>query len=115
MSDILPFEKTTTTVITSFTIMITDVVLFTSVRVRVDMFDQNQNRVDCTFLIIEGEDYAQWGTDDQYIINYVCEKMGFARKPEEILPTEEIIPSEDIVPTEDIVPSEEILPSENSV
>ena len=45
MSDILPFEKTTTTVITSFTIMITDVILFTSVRVRVDMFDQNQNRV----------------------------------------------------------------------
>ena len=39
--------------------------------------DQNNNRIDCTFVTLEGEDYANWGNSDDYIINYVANKLGF--------------------------------------
>jgi hypothetical protein len=77
MTTIVPFDKTTITTITSFTIDITDIVLFTSVRMRINLFDESGRRVDCTFLTMEGEDYVGWGNDDQYIINFACRQMGF--------------------------------------
>ena len=77
MTTIVPFDKTTVTTITSFSIEVTDVVLFTSVRLRVNLFDANGRRVDCNFLMVEGEDYVAWGNDDQYIVNFVSTKLGF--------------------------------------
>lgn len=33
--------------------------------------------VDIKMIQIKGEDYTNWSNNDEYIINYVAEKMGF--------------------------------------
>jgi len=34
--------------------------------------------------LLEGEEYSLWSSDDNYIINYVLDKLGLVKKPEEI-------------------------------
>lgn len=77
MSAIVPLDKVTTLTIHSFTLDRIEVDLFNSARIRVNLMDQNNNRIDCTFVTLEGEDYANWGNSDDYIINYVANKLGF--------------------------------------
>ncbi len=35
--------------------------------------------------LLEGEEYLAWSNDDNYIINYVLDKLGLVKKPEEIV------------------------------
>ena len=77
MSAIVPLDKVTTLTIHSFTLDRIEVDLFNSARIRVNLMDQNNNRIDCTFVTLTGEDYANWGNRDEYIINYVANKLGF--------------------------------------
>lgn len=43
--------------------------------------DQNYNHVQPQqMLIIEGLDYQNWGTDDNYVINWVLSKLQLERK-----------------------------------
>jgi hypothetical protein len=77
MSAIVPLDKVTTLTIYSFTLDRIEVDLFNSARIRVNLMDQNNNRIDCTFVTLEGEDYTNWGNSDDYIINYVANKLGF--------------------------------------
>ncbi len=77
MSAIVPLDKVTILTIYSFTLDRIEVDLFNSARIRVNLMDQNNNRIDCTFVTLTGEDYANWGNSDDYIINYVANKLGF--------------------------------------
>ena len=67
--------------VTSFTVSIYEVVLFVKARLRVALYD-NGTFISVKDIDIEGEDYLQWPQDDNYIINYVCNKLGFTLKPE---------------------------------
>jgi hypothetical protein len=67
--------------ITSFTVSIYQVVLFVKARLTVALYD-NGTFISVKDIDIEGEDYLQWPQDDNYIINYVCNKLGFTLKPE---------------------------------
>ena len=77
MTQIVPQEQITTKVVSSFDIQSIDLILFNSARIRVALLDENANLLDINFLTMEGEDYANWGSDDNYIINYVATKLGF--------------------------------------
>ena len=77
MSAIVPLDKVTTLTIYSFTLDRIEVELFNSARIRVNLMDQNNNRIDCTFVTLDGDDYKNWGNSDDYIINYVANKLGF--------------------------------------
>lgn len=77
MSAIVPLDKVTTLTIYSFTLDRIEVDLFNSARIRVNLMDQNNNRIDCTFVTLTGDDYSNWGNSDDYIINYVANKLGF--------------------------------------
>jgi hypothetical protein len=104
MSAIVPLDKVTTLTIHSFTLDRIEVDLFNSARIRVNLMDKDNNRIDCTFVTLTGEDYTNWGNSDDYIINYVANKLGFIVQSvvhETPVPAEDPVPA----PAEDPVPA----------
>lgn len=77
MPAIVPVDKVTTITIYSFTIDSIEVDLFNSARIRVYLMNQANVSIDCAFVTLAGEDYENWGNDDDYIINYVANSLGF--------------------------------------
>lgn len=80
MVEIEPLEIVTVKHKHSFIVHIIDVRIFESVMLSVDFFDENGNCVDRTRLHLTGDDYSNWGTDDNYLVNYVTEKYGLTVK-----------------------------------
>ena len=77
MTRIVPKDQVTTKVICGFTIQNIELVLFNSARITVKLLDENENMIDLNFLLMAGEDYTNWGTDDNYIFNFVATSLGF--------------------------------------
>jgi len=70
-----PIEITKTYKIVSFRYEINYVVLFSSAKITItciDEFGVNHRQID---YIIEGEEYAGWKDDDQYIIDLITSKI----------------------------------------
>ena len=81
MSNILPFEIVSTITVNRFEIDSIDIRLFTSAVIRVNLFDLNGFRASVKNVLMEGEDYANWGNDDQYIVTFVMNSLGFTPAP----------------------------------
>ena len=81
MTSIIPFNRTTTTTITSFGIDNIDIRVFSSATIRVNLYNLAGQLIDIANVILSGDDYANWGSDDQYIINYVVNALGFQLPP----------------------------------
>ena len=81
MTSIIPFDRTTTTTITRFEIDNIDIRVFSSARIRVNLYNLAGQLIDIANVILSGDDYANWGSDDQYIINYVANALGFQLPP----------------------------------
>lgn len=81
MSAIVPVEKTTTKVVVRFAMDIIDLVLNTSANFRVITYDIEGSSIDTTSVLIAGEDYAAWGSNDEYVIQFVATKLGFTLLP----------------------------------
>jgi hypothetical protein len=75
--NIQPFDEITTKVITGFKVRVQDIELFTSANIIVELLDSSNTPRDVKFLKISGDDYTNWSNDDQYIINYVANQLGF--------------------------------------
>jgi hypothetical protein len=63
--------KTITKSITSFTVTVNRLVLNTSADLEIKLFGDNNEFMDFRIVNISGADYTGWGSDDNYIINYV--------------------------------------------
>ena len=98
MPSILPFDQITTTTITSFDIESIEVVLFSSARIRVNLYNSNGQRFDVTYVIMSGDAYAAWGNDDQYIIQFVADTLGFSIVVPE--PVDPVDPVDPVVPVD---------------
>jgi hypothetical protein len=61
--------------ITSFSVRVQPLELFKSVSIIAILFDSDGSVVDTKFMTLEGDDYLGWNNDDQYIINYVANKL----------------------------------------
>ena len=72
-----PYVRTNT--ITNINIRIISIELFTRLTICVSLFDNNQ-LVDNVNLQITGEEYSNWGNDDQYIVDLVLSKLGMSKK-----------------------------------
>ena len=64
-------------IISGFIICEVHVNLYNSVNLRIMLQDESDNPVDVLNMTIDGEDYANWSSDDDYIVNYVANKLGF--------------------------------------
>ena len=66
-----PVTVTTVTIMCKFVIKNVEVDLNQCANIRVDLFDNNDNYAGSRFLVMSGNDYANWGSDDNYLINWV--------------------------------------------
>jgi hypothetical protein len=80
-TNIVPFNETVTQIVTRFNVYVEDVQLFTRATLKVFLYDANNSIVKIDFLEISGEDYTNWNTNDEYIIQYVANKLGFTITP----------------------------------
>ena len=71
-----PFEFQTTNIITSFSVEIINIKIFTSATIRVVQYDINLNIVKVDNLTIEGSDYSEW-ISDNYLISWVKRQLNF--------------------------------------
>ena len=76
--NIVPVDYTTTRVVTSFTVNVVALELFNSVTLSVITLDANRGIVDTHSYKLSGAEYLAWNNDDQYIIDYVANKLGFS-------------------------------------
>jgi hypothetical protein len=73
---ITPQEIVKTVVITSVDIRIISLELGNSVSIMVILKDENGNLTEVKNLTIEGEEYSNWGENDQYLIDLCIRKCG---------------------------------------
>lgn len=78
MSQINVQDKTitTTTVVKSIEIESVELKIGNSAKIFVRLLDENGGLITNEIVRIEGNDYNNWGTDDQYIIDYVLTTLG---------------------------------------
>ena len=75
-----PLEVVTVRHRHSFSVNIVHVKMFESVMIAVTFLDENKAIIDRTTLNLTGDDYKNWGTDDNYLVNYVATKYGMKIK-----------------------------------
>jgi hypothetical protein len=93
MSDVtpVPVEPSVITevkTITSFKVSIQDLVLFYSVTLRCELLNAVGNLIDLRYIVLSGDDYTNWGNNDDYIVNTCAAKLGLVVKPAEPAPEE---------------------------
>lgn len=73
-------DKTTVQTGVNFSVEIVDMVFNQSAKFRVFLHDENKNIIDVNEISIDGTDYASWNNDDNYIIHFIANKLGFTLK-----------------------------------
>ena len=81
MSNIIPAVSTTTNIIVRFDAIINDLILNTSASFKVWLYDINDKLIDVKVVHMIGEDYTNWGQDDQYVLQFIATQMGFTLVP----------------------------------
>lgn len=66
-----PVEQIVKTIITGFQIENVSVNLFTSANISVSYLDERGLCVGGNIFLMEGEDYALWNNDDEYLVEWV--------------------------------------------
>lgn len=61
--------------INQFKVKVVELELFKYVRIAVALLDTDGNFVEQKFFNLVDDDYAQWSTDDTYVINFVKRKL----------------------------------------
>lgn len=78
---VTPQERVKTVVIMSVEMKIISLELGKSVSIIVLLKDQNGSLVEVKNLKIEGEEYNNWGENDQYLIDLCIQKCGLTEAP----------------------------------
>jgi hypothetical protein len=54
---------------------VTEYLPFTSAKISVLLFDDTYSVVDSRIMLLENPDFANWGTDDKFLLNWVKSKL----------------------------------------
>ena len=74
---IVDFQIVSTVTVSSFSVSVTNVIVFNSATLYVCLFNTDNNLVNAFPLTLSGDDYTNWGGDDTYLYQYVANKMGY--------------------------------------
>lgn len=77
---VIPKDETTTITITKFVIDNIDVAIFKSALISVSIFSTDTKFIKSIPIPMTTEEYLGWGSNDEYIINFVCSKLGLTRE-----------------------------------
>jgi hypothetical protein len=81
MSDIVPVDKTTTKTVVRFAMDIIELILNTSATFRVISYDIDGVSIETQFVVLEGTAYSNWGNNDEYVVQYVANQLGYVIAP----------------------------------
>lgn len=81
--NIVPVESTQTIVSNRMTIRVLNLVFGTSIEVIASVVQENGTVTQNYHLVISGEEYAAWGSDDEYMVNLIASKIGVTLKTDE--------------------------------
>jgi hypothetical protein len=85
MYSITPCNIVTTKTITSFKIDRIEISLFQSAVITVVLLDSANSILDVKFINMTSADYSKWSADDNYVIEFIKQKLGFSDVPPEEL------------------------------
>jgi hypothetical protein len=78
---IIPVEIPQSPIIeTAVRIVVLSVNLNVSANIDAQILDSNNIIVDVKHLILEQPDYSNWGTDDQFVVNWTLQQLGLNPK-----------------------------------
>ena len=106
VTPIQPSTETTIKVITSFTVNVMSLELFTSVTVNAMLYGVNGNFLEVKTLTFSGQDYLDWNNNDQYLIDKTAETLGFTLAVP-VVPVVPVVPEVTVVP---VVPEVTVVP-----
>lgn len=75
-----PKDFVQTQTCTSVSVRVVDVELNVSASLNITLLDANNNIIKMDRITVSGADYTAWGTDDNYIVNYVLALYGLTQK-----------------------------------
>jgi len=75
--NIQPATQTTSVTVTSFKVELICLIFSTSAKFRVMTYDVNNYFVSAVEVVMEGEDYGRWSTDDKYVYQFIARTLGF--------------------------------------
>jgi hypothetical protein len=58
-----------------FDYLIDRIILFDSLRIFVTLQDDRGQTIDTRVLVMDGEDYKAWGTDDAYVVSWIKKQL----------------------------------------
>jgi hypothetical protein len=61
-----------------FKVRLANLELFSSATFYIDKIDENDRTLQTTMMRLEGDDYLNWGGDDNYVMSYAAEMIGMA-------------------------------------
>jgi len=70
-----PFVQPAETV-TKFSYTVHNFIAFTSISISVMLFSSSGKLLDVQNIVMQGDDYAQWGNDDNYLIQFIASSVG---------------------------------------
>lgn len=59
-------------------IFVQNIVLFQKAEIHVHFLDENGVCIEYQIVFMEGDDYAAWSNDDQYVITWTLNKLGLS-------------------------------------
>ena len=72
--------------ISKIEISVVNITLFESVTISVFLKDVDDNLIDTTYFTLKNEEYDNWGSDDDYILDLILSKLGLVQTTPPVVP-----------------------------
>lgn len=72
--------------ISKIEISVVNITLFESVTISVFLKDVDNNLIDTTYFTLKNEEYDNWGSDDDYILDLILSKLGLVQTTPPVVP-----------------------------
>ena len=77
--EIKDYDLVETKTVSKVAIQVIQLVLNTSCKINYQLYSSDGKLIKCGLLDISGEEYSSWGADDNFLIDLVINKLGFAK------------------------------------
>lgn len=78
--EVNPYTYTKTKIITKVNIDIESIEFNKKATFKVYLYDCDDNIITCQTVFLEGSNYENWGTDDNYVIDYIFDILKLNKK-----------------------------------
>ncbi len=88
MEPVVEKDLQTTIKVSSISVSVVNLELGKQCNLIVGLFDSERKLLRQDLLLLDGENYQNWGADDSYIYEYVMNNYGFVKEVQRVEPVE---------------------------